>query len=183
MHVLINKDTMEHLTDDELLDWIDGYTPLADTLLYKTHLVSCAFCEARYQQMMYIHESLADLPLEQPSALFTQQVMTQLMPQMAKKTHISRKPLFVFLGIMGGLLLFTILLMVGLPSVTAFSPVSLALEDVTGTALNWTGKISTQVTQPIGLYVLVIVNALLVLTLINQRLLYPYFVRYWAWKG
>jgi|GEM_PF-3114013 len=66
---------MEHLTDEQLFDYIDGSCPAAEGQLYKIHLAGCADCRALYEEYRAVDAQLAAFVLEPAPVQFTDQVM------------------------------------------------------------------------------------------------------------
>lgn len=159
---------MQHLTDDQLLDWIDGLVTEEETLAYATHLTGCDDCQSRHQAFVAMHNQLQTMPLLQPSVVFTERVLDQwddIRLAVAVKKKQTRKTPFVFLAMMGALVLSCFLI---LYFVSAPAPLQLPVADtvqtlgkVMGNGTLWTGLLS--------------VNALLLLWLVNRRILQPFF--------
>jgi anti-sigma factor RsiW len=66
---------MEHLTDEQLFDYIDGSCPAAEEQLYKAHLAGCADCRALYDEYRAVDAQLAALALEPAPVQFTDKLM------------------------------------------------------------------------------------------------------------
>lgn len=66
---------MEHLTDEQLFDYIDGSCPAAEAQLYKTHLAGCTDCRALYDEYRAVDAQLAAFALEPAPVQFTDQLM------------------------------------------------------------------------------------------------------------
>ena len=159
---------MEHLTDDQLLDFIDGFATATETQHYQIHLAGCEECQARYQTFAAINAQLATMPLLKPSVVFTERVLDQwdeVRLATATQKKLTAKSPFVFLGVMGGILLacFLILYWAVTPSVQFLPTLNVAktMSQLAGNELFWLGLISA--------------NALLLLWLFNQRILLPFF--------
>ncbi len=159
---------MEHLTDDQLLDLIDGFASEAEKPRFEIHLAGCEDCQARYQTFTAINAQLASMPLLKPSVVFTERVLDQWddirLATATQKKRTARSP-FVFLGVMGGILLtcFLILYWAVTPSVQLLPTLHVvkSMNQLAGNELFWLALISA--------------NALLLLWLFNQRILLPFF--------
>ncbi len=66
---------MEHLTDEQLFDYIDGNCRAAEGLLYKTHLAGCGDCRALYNEYRAVDAQLAAFTLEPAPVQFTDKLM------------------------------------------------------------------------------------------------------------
>ena len=66
---------MEHLTDEQLFDYIDGSCPAAEGQLYKAHLAGCAACRALYDEYRAVDAQLAAFALEPAPVQFTDRLM------------------------------------------------------------------------------------------------------------
>ncbi len=159
---------MQHLTDDQLLDLLDGFTSAEQNTMYTAHVSGCDNCKARYQTFVAIHARLAEMPLQKPSIVFTERVLEQWdsvrLAVTVKKKRTQLTP-FVFLTFMGALVLgcLAILHLISNPG-SVVVPV--------GDAVNAVGNIAGN--QSFW-KLLILSNALLLLWLFNQRILQPFF--------
>jgi len=63
---------LQHLADDALNEYLDGYLDPNETAFFETHLESCAACAARLKGLQTVYnslESLADIPLTRDLSL------------------------------------------------------------------------------------------------------------------
>jgi hypothetical protein len=66
---------MEHLTDEQLFDYVDGSCSAAEGQLYKTHLAGCADCRALYDEYRAVDAQLIAFALEPAPVQFTDKLM------------------------------------------------------------------------------------------------------------
>ncbi|WP_313980733.1 hypothetical protein [Xanthocytophaga flavus] len=162
------KKNIQHLTDDQLMDLADAFVTEDEKQQYFDHLSLCEDCQARYQTFISINEQLASMPLLQPSVVFTERVLDQwdeirlAVPNVKKRVRLTP---FVFLGFMSFLVLVSIILL-SIFSTSSANTVPVVttthmVRNVIGTGILWE--------------ILLVVNAVLLLWLFNQRVLAPFF--------
>jgi hypothetical protein len=162
---------MEHLTEEQLWELVDS--PAAAPVALKAHANTCPLCSARLRECRDLNAQLAALPLEMPSVAFTDKVLEQWavaqQPQtVPMRRKISRRVPFLFAATMGVLgLLAAFLVSSGAPAGTM--PVRPLVETA--------GAIGEVFADKTVLSGLLLVNALLLLWLFNQRVLNPLFQR------
>jgi len=158
---------MEHLTDNQLLDMIDNLTTADEKAAYQVHLSVCGDCMTRYRAFVTMGEQLAALPLMKPSVVFTEKVLEQwdkVRLATVKKKNARLTP-FVFLGVVG--------IPVGIIAVllAVFSTPAPGLKSLTETV-----RIIGAISGNESLWTaLLLGNILLLLWIINQRVLNPFF--------
>ncbi len=104
---------MEHLTDEQLFDYIDGSCPAAEAQLYKTHLAGCTDCRALYDEYRAVDAQLAAFALEPAPVQFTDQLMdawANAQPVPAAVTRRRSKTIFWALPVAACTLLFILFL-------------------------------------------------------------------------
>ncbi len=66
---------MQHLTDEQLFEYIDREGSVEEKNNYQQHLATCPACQALYQEYQAIHLQLNSLILEKPSIQFTDKLI------------------------------------------------------------------------------------------------------------
>ena len=161
---------MEHLTEDQLWELIDS--PASVPVVLKTHAEQCPLCAARLRGCLDLHAQLSAMPLEMPSVVFTDKVLDQwTLARQAQAAPVrrkaSRRGLFLFVALMAVLGIFAAILISGLPAGTVPNRLLIQTTDSVG-------EVFADKTVLNGL---LLVNALLLLWLFNQRVLSPLFQR------
>lgn len=82
---------MDHLNERTLEQLRTHTLSLLELEQAKRHIGSCPHCGARYQAVVALDQRLASLPLEEPTAEFTRQVLS-LLDAPVKQDNIRRKP-------------------------------------------------------------------------------------------
>ena len=72
---------MEHISVEQILRLLDNATTPAEQETIKKHLAACALCQHEMELQEAITWSMRSQPLTEPSAMFTDQVMAQIIPQ------------------------------------------------------------------------------------------------------
>jgi hypothetical protein len=66
---------MNHLSDEQLFDLVDGVCNAEEQLLYKTHLAQCPECRALYEEYRAVDVQVSTLLMEPAPAGFTEKLM------------------------------------------------------------------------------------------------------------
>jgi predicted anti-sigma-YlaC factor YlaD len=66
---------MNHLSDEQLFDLVDGACAAEDQLLYKTHLAQCPYCRALYEEYCAVDAQVSAMVLERAPDGFTEKLM------------------------------------------------------------------------------------------------------------
>lgn len=162
------KRNVQHLTDDQLMDLSDAFVTDDEKILYFNHLSVCEDCQARYQTFVAINEQLASMPLLQPSVVFTERVLDEwdeirlAVPEAKKRVRLTP---FVFLIFMGALVV------ISMVSLSVFSVPSTQIAPASSTIDTLKNIAGTDILGK----ALLVINAVLLLWLFNQRVLAPFF--------
>ena len=100
---------MEHLTDEQLFDYIDGSCSAVEGQSYKVHLDSCADCQALYDEYRAVDAQLVALALEPAPVHFTDRLMdtwASVQPVQAPAVYRRSKSVFWALPVAACALLF-----------------------------------------------------------------------------
>jgi anti-sigma factor RsiW len=100
---------MEHLTDEQLFDYIDGSCSAAEGQLYQTHLAGCAGCRALYDEYRAVDAQLAAFALKPAPVQFTDKLMdawANAQPVQAPVAYRRSKTIFWALPVAACALLF-----------------------------------------------------------------------------
>ncbi len=73
----------EHLPDDLLNEYLDGYLSASQTDTVETHLATCAGCAARAQSLRVLFTTLDDLPDLPLNKDFSKSVLRAVRPEVA----------------------------------------------------------------------------------------------------
>lgn len=158
------------LTDEQIFDILDGCAD-AGTLQQHMHLLATSMVYQQYfKGLEAIHTDLAGMPLEQPSANFTNNILAALPAEkpvfvLVKKKTWSTKFMYGFFGTMLGVLIATIVIAI------IYQPSS-----------ETTIKLPTQV---VGLFngfmtsyfiqIAILLNLIVMLVVFDRKILRPYF--------
>lgn len=162
---------MRHLTEDELWDTIDGLASPSEKAWRETHLSACPGCQARYQTLLAMNAQLSQLPLETPSAMFTDHIVARWATEhQAAAVHVAQKQRKRTVP-----LVLSVLLAFVSASILALAyQYSSAMPTVPG--LTETIYASGRVlASKMVLNGMLLANALLLLWFFNQRVLAPFF--------
>jgi anti-sigma factor RsiW len=165
---------MNHLTDEDLFRLIDGECSLEEQTAYKAHLAQCAQCNSVYSELFAIHLQLEKMPIETPSADFTERLMLQLEAAGQLQARTFKRPGYSFLWVFAALGVCLFLLALVITSGGTVTGVPVALNTGLGFSLD-TSIISGLVANSMLLNVFLLVDAILALLLIDRAVLQPYF--------
>lgn len=165
---------MQNITDDELLDFLDGNGNEGDRARIENSISADVTIRKRFEELQLVHRFLQTSTLSSPSKNFTQQVMGNL----------HSRPASFLLSPKNGLILLVGLLIASLLALTLIS---------SGTFDQWHGllpfdssalknkwvALPSSVPFDIKVFVkgVVLINAALALLLLDRTILRPYFHR------
>ena len=169
---------MEHLTDEQLFDYIDGSCSAAEGQLYKTHLAGCAGCRALYDEYRAVDAQLAAFALEPAPVQFTDKLMDAWavsQPVQAPVAYHRSKTIFWALPVAASALLFIVFFSVWFAGQVPAQENTPALDaTLSGVSLGVSG-LASFFQQEWLLNGFLLVNAVLGLLLFDKLMLKPFF--------
>ncbi len=95
--------SLEHLNDDEILEFLDGNLPAPEVTSIEDHLEKCPVCQEALRQYQNLYDGLSREEGFVLSKGFAKSVVSRLQAVPQKKTHINYASVFwVILGIFIG---------------------------------------------------------------------------------
>jgi hypothetical protein len=158
------------LTDEQIFDILDGN---ADAELLQQHanlLAHSVVYQQYFNELTAIHFDLAEMPLEKPSANFTENILAALPAEkpvfvFAKKRNWSAKFMYGFFGTMIAVLLMTIVIAI------IYQPSNeIALGQSRQIFELFNGFMTSYFTQ-----IAILVNLMALLVVFDRKILRPYF--------
>lgn len=158
------------LTDEQIFDILDGNAD-AEVMQKHTHLLAGSVVYQQYfNELATIHSDLAEMPLEKPSAHFTDNILAALPAEkpvlvFAKKKAWSKKWIFAFFGIILSVLLMAILTAIFYePSAQVTVVPSNQVFEL------FNGFMTSYFTQ-----IAILLNLIVILVIFDRKILKPYF--------
>jgi anti-sigma factor RsiW len=174
---------MEHLTDEQFFDYIDGSCSAAERQLYQTHLAGCTGCRALYDEYRAVDAQLAAFALQPAPVQFTDKLMETwaasqpVQPVQAPVAYRRSKTIFWALPVAACALLFVVFFSLWfagqLPASAQENPVALDAT-LSGVSLGVSG-LASFFQQEWLLNGFLLVNAVLGLLLFDKLVLKPFF--------
>jgi predicted anti-sigma-YlaC factor YlaD len=165
---------MRHISDEEMFRLVDGECSAEEQTYFQTHMQECAACKALYTEIASLDTQLQQMILESPSADFTEKLMDkwQAAPHVDQSFFFNRSYSRITTWMAFGFGLILILLSgtsLGLfNNLLSFTqPDSQVKYDLTG--------LQSLLQNELLLTVFMIVNAVLVLLIVDKTVLQPYF--------
>lgn len=158
------------LTDEQIFDILDGCAD-AEILQQHTHLLASSVVYQQYfNELAAVHFDLADMPLEKPSANFTENVLSALPAEkpvyvLARKKAWSKKWTYGFFGAILSVLLMTIL--------TAIFYKTSA--EITIVQTNQVFELFNSFMTSYFTQIAILLNLIVVLAMFDKKVLRPYF--------
>ena len=162
---------MNHPTDEDLVRLIDDEaTPEAQTA-YRAHLDQCPACQRLHRELTATERWMVALPLENPPADFTDQLMEKLHPAGAFLSYRSLNNLHFLLGAIG-LTLSVLAVSLWLAGSVRLLPSAVG-NGGPGAVLDF----FLLLRNPLVKNVLLVINGILALLVFDKRVLQPFFHR------
>lgn len=158
---------MKMLTDEQIFDILDGCASKEILTQHQSLLSKSAEYKTFFEDFEAIHLNLLALPIEKPSAQFTENLLANIAYAPLKKKSFSSQLTWIFLALMSIFFLATISL-----ALFYFSNSNSAIEIPKVNNLKVINTFSTE----IFVKVLILVNLIILLAIFDKKILKPYFL-------
>jgi len=158
---------MKMLTEEQIFDILDGCTTKEILTQHRNLLSKSAEYKTYFEDLEAIHLDLLALPIEKPSAQFTEILLANIDYAPLKNKSWSSQLTWIILAIMSVFFVATISL-----SLFYFSNSNSAIEIPKVNNLNVINTFSTEILVK----VLILVNLIVLLAIFDKKVLKPYFL-------
>jgi hypothetical protein len=158
---------MKMLTDEQIFDILDGCATKEILTQHQTLLSESVEYKAYFEELEAVHFDLVALPIEKPSAQFTENLLANIAYVPVKKKSWSSHLTWMFLTLMSVFFVVTISL-----TLFYFSNSNTAIEIPRVNHLDVINSFSTD----IFVKTLVLVNLIVLLAIFDKKILKPYFL-------
>ena len=154
---------MTPLTEEHIWEVLDGEAPPEMLVQHEAQLLTDETYRTAFVQCAQLHRQLLSLPLESPSMRFTENLMERLAPERRVAPKKDRLPaIFMTIFSILGVLLAILLVSVGNTA------------SATGEGLTTEGVVK-MLSNPLFVQGFMILNIVLIFTVLDKKVLKPYF--------
>jgi hypothetical protein len=159
------------LTDEQIFDVLDGIATTEMQQQHKHLLANSTEYKTYFQEIQALHLDLENLPIEQPSAQFTENILAQIQFEhhVVKKKSWSSQLTYIFFGVMASVSLAMI--------VFAFVYIFSTNTTIDAPANHWFATTNVFLTDTF-VKIAIIANLIALLVIFDKKVLKPYFRRH-----